>query len=438
MKFVATIKLLVAILIFSSNRLAAQGDFNNHALFIRAGKLFDSENEKLLINQVVKVEKNLVTEVGSNIKIPNNAKVIDLSDYTVLPGLIDAHTHLLYSESPHGDLTSDGLKAIIQEGDGLRVLRGASRAKTFLEAGITTVRDLGNSGQFLDVALKKAIDEGSVPGCRMIVSGPILCSEGGQMAGMIKSHSHLIDLEYRVIRSVDDAIAAVRENINYGADVIKICANNTPNNTSLTLEEMKAIVKTAHRYNKQVSAHATNNRAVWEAVVAGVDCIEHGRQVADTTLQLMATKGIRLVPTDAHGKILSTYLDIIRFTGDKESRVKNYRRRCTDKLQRAIKAGVEIISGSDAYLDMNMPQGELAKNNLIAYYESGMEPFQILKSATYNSARFLGLEHKIGVIKINGYADIIAVRGDIEKNFKEAIFDIVFVMKNGIVYVEKY
>ncbi|MCB0628578.1 MAG: amidohydrolase family protein [Saprospiraceae bacterium] len=407
-------------------------------VYIKAGKLFDSQQGQMITDQIIQLSGNRITGVGSDIEIPQGADVIDLSGYTVLPGLIDAHVHLLYLESPKSNLALEGVRTVIMEGDALRALRGAARAKTFLEAGITTVKDLGNSGQFLDVALKTAINEGTTPGPRMFVSGPILSSEGGQFPGLQFDHRHIAEEEYRVIRGKDDAINAVRENITYGADIIKICANNTPNNTSLTIDEMKEIVKMAHRYRRKVTAHATNNLAVWEAVVAGVDGIEHGYQVADSTLALMAEKGVPLIPTDISRTLLLKYFDLTGFEGDREQAMAGYQSSLHSRLQRAVAHGVQIVAGSDMYIDMEMPQGEGAKQVLVAYFEAGMKPIDILQSATYHSAKFMEKEQSLGVIREGAFADIIAVKGDIETDFPETIFNVVFVMKDGKKYVEKY
>jgi imidazolonepropionase-like amidohydrolase len=236
---------------------------------------------------------------------------------------------------------------------------------------------------------------------------------------------------------VDEAINAVRVHVNYGADIIKICANNSPNNTSLTIDEMKAIVKMAHRYGKKVTAHATNDLAIWEAVTAGVDGIEHGYQISDTTLTLMAQKGVVLVPTDISIPLFHKLYDIVDFQWNRELNLKRAKDRYQDRLLRAIEAGVTIVTGSDNYLDFEMPQGEAAKNILVAYHEEGMKPLQILSSSTYLSAKFMGKENELGIIKKGAFADIIAVKGDIEKEFSNSMFNIVFVMKNGEIYVEK-
>jgi imidazolonepropionase-like amidohydrolase len=325
---------------------------------------------------------------------------------------------------------------LLFEGDALRVLRGSKRAKSWLENGFTAVRDLGDSGAFLDVALKRAIEEGTVEGPRMFVSGPIIISEGGQVPGLVKRHRNVIDDEYTIIRNVDEAINAVRIHVNYGVDLIKICANNSPNNTSLTIDEMKAIVKMAHRYNMKVTAHATTDLAIWEAVTAGVDGIEHGYEISDTTLALMAEKGVILVPTDLSEPLLHKLYDITDFKWNRELNLKRAKERYKDRLQRAIKAGVTIVTGSDNYLDLEMPQGEAAKNILLAYYEEGMDPVSILRSSTYLSAKFMGKANEIGSLKEGAMADIIAVQGDLENDFTHAIFDIVMVMKNGEVYVD--
>lgn len=405
------------------------------ATYIKAGKFFDSENEKVRSGYVIKIERNKISEVGKNVSIPDGAKIIDLSDYTVMPGLIDGHTHLMTlddfnNENPIAD-------KLLFEGDAMRVLRGSKRAKSWLENGFTSVKDLGDSGPFLDVVLKNAINEGTVDGPRMFVSGPIITSEGGQIPGLVHSRRDVIEDEYTIVRNVDDAINAVRIHVNAGADLIKICANNTPNNTSLTIDEMKAIVKMAHRYNKKVTAHATNDLAVWEAVTAGVDGIEHGYQISDTTLALMAQKGVVLVPTDISKPLFHKLYDIIDFKWDREKNMQRAKDSYQDRLQRAIKAGVTIVTGSDNYLDFEMPQGAAAKNILLAYHEEGMQPLQILSSSTYLSAKFLDKEDQIGAIKKGAFADIIAVRGDVENDFPNAIFNLLFVMKDGEVYVDK-
>lgn len=422
------------ILLFVFGVFAQPQQPNQSLTVIRAGRLFDSENGVFLPARDIIVKGNLIESVGENLPVPGGAQVIDLRRYTVLPGLIDAHTHLLYLEDPKAGLTSEGIKALTIEGTPLRALRGASRGRTFLLAGITTVRDLGNSGRFGDVALRLAINEGSLDGPRMIVSGPGLSSEGGQFPGLQFGYRHIAEEEYRIIRGVDDARSAVRENATYGATVIKIYANNTPNPTFLSTEEMKAIVEEAHLLRIKVAAHATSDIAVRRAVEAGVDSIEHGYQISDETLKLMKEKGVALVPTDADFESFKYFMAQSDRPALTEAQILQNLKPLRDRLQRAVAAGVTIVAGSDMYIDMKRPQGEAAKRVLFAYLESGMKPIQILQSATINAARLLN-NPRLGVIKNGTLADIIAVEGNPADDFG-SIEKVKFVMKNGKVYLE--
>jgi imidazolonepropionase-like amidohydrolase len=394
--------------------------------------VFDSEKGVLLPARDIVIKNNLIEAVGENLPVPAGARVIDLTRYTVLPGLIDAHTHLLYLEDPSGNSSLEGIKALTIEGTPLRALRGAARGRTFLLAGITTVRDLGNSGRFGDVALRTAINEGSVDGPRMFVSGPGLSPEGGQFPGLQPGYKQLAEEEYRVIHGPDDARQAVRENVTYGARLIKIYSNNTPNPGYLSMEEMKVIVDEAKLLKVKVAAHATDDTAVRRAAEAGVDSIEHGYQVKDETLALMKTRGVALVPTDVDEASLKLYFE--RSKSPAPPNPTSILQPLRDRLRRAMAAGVTIVAGSDNYIDFGMPQGQAAKRVLFAYLEAGMKPAQILQSATINGGRLIG-DERLGVIKAGAFADIIAIEGDPLQDFN-AIEKIKFVMKDGKVYVE--
>ena len=427
-KAFATFSLLL--LLQSVVILEAQTPNAPEVIVIRAGRLFDSEKGIFLPARTIVVKNNLIESVGENIPVPSGARVIDLSRYTVLPGLIDAHTHLLYLEDPSVGLTTEGIKALTVEGTTLRALRGAARGRTFLTAGITTVRDLGNSGRFGDVALRIAINEGSVDGPRMYVSGPGLSPVGGQFPGLQSSYQQIAEEEYRIVRGAEDARLGVRENVTYGARLIKIYSNNTPNPTYLSMEEMRAIVDEAKLLRIKVAAHATSDIAVRRAVEAGVDSIEHGYEIKDETLALMKQRGTALVPTDIDDFSLKRYAERSKTP---QASLQRFVDAARDRLRRAIAAGVTIVAGSDNYIDMQMPQGEAAKRVLFAYRESGMEPVQILQSASINAARLIG-DQRLGVIKPGAFADIIAVDGDPAQDFT-AIERVKFVMKNGKVYV---
>jgi imidazolonepropionase-like amidohydrolase len=388
--------------------------------------------------QDILVRHGVIDSVGPHIAPPAGARVVDLRSSAVIPGLIDVHTHLLYLEGIGPGLTMEGTKAVIMEGTPLRALHGAARARTFLAAGITTVRDLGNSGQFGDVALRTAIDDGSVDGPRMITAGPGLSTEGGQFPGLQRSYRAIAEDEYRIVHSPDDAAQAVTENANYGAQVIKIYSNNTPNRGSLSLDEIRAIVAEAKRLGLRVAAHATSDDAVWRATTAGVTSVEHAYQVSDTTLALMARNGTYLVPTDLDSATLNRYLSLLGPSGPRmnPADMAKFLESEHDRLRRAVKAGVPVAAGSDNYLDLKMPQGSAAKHNLYSYAEAGIPPAQVLQMATLNAARLLGREGKLGVIKKGAAADLVGLTDDPTANIR-AIDGVRFVMKDGTVYVQE-
>ncbi len=416
--------------------LVAQTPRDTGATLIHASRVFDSEHGAMSGPEDILVRHGVIDSVAAHLVAPAGAHVIDLRGLSLLPGLIDVHTHLLYLEGVGPGLTMEGTKAVIMEGTPLRALHGAARARTFLAAGITTVRDVGNSGQFGDVALRTAIEDGSVDGPRMITAGPGLSSEGGQFPGLQRGYHGIAEEEYRIVRSPDDAAQAVAENANYGAQVIKIYSNNTPNRGFLSLEEMQAIVGEAHLLGLRVAAHATSDDAVWRATTAGVTSVEHAYQVADSTLALMARKGTFLVPTDLDSATLNRYMSLLGPSGNRPAagQLAAFLESEHDRLRRAMKAGVPIAAGSDNYLDLHMPQGAAAKHNLYAYAEAGMPLGQILQAATANAARLLGREGKLGVIKKGASADFLAVADDPTTDIK-ALERVRFVMKEGTVYV---
>lgn len=420
--------------------IGTASDQNTQEVYLKTGRMFDSEKGEFVSNKVIKVVGRRIASVTDKVDIPEGSQVIDLSDKSVLPGLIDAHTHLLYLESLTGDpnnLTMQGLKSVLLEGDALRALHGAARAKTFLEAGITAVQDVGNSGRFADVALKIAIEDGSITGPRMRVSGPGLSAAGGQFPKVLQEHQGLIDYEYRVIRSVEDGIQAVRENVNMGVDLIKVYADNAPNKALLSVEELAAIVKEAHRYGLRVTAHAVRETSVRNAVLAGVDGVDHVYSVKEETLKLIKEKGVIVIPTYSDRKSFMTMMKLSRRIPENklEESWKRFNMMFRNLIQRFMKHGITVASGSDMYIDVKCPQGQAAKRVLYSYFESGMPVLEVLKTTSVNAAKHLGMEGRIGVIKPNAFADIIAVDGDPEKDIY-CLDNVVFVMKGGKVYVK--
>jgi imidazolonepropionase-like amidohydrolase len=294
---------------------------------------------------------------------------------------------------------------------------------------------LGNAGRFADVALKRAIEEGSVPGPRLYVSGPGLAPEGGQVPGLAPGHATIVDGDYRIVRGVEDARQAVRENVYYGADLIKIYSNSSPNRTMLSVAEMKTIVDEAHLYKMKVTAHATTDAAIARALEAGVDAIEHAYVVTDDTLKEMRRRGVYLVPTDMDFDMAEKQVRKLNMPLSREQ-IAALAKPYHERLRRAHNAGVAIAAGSDMYMALGPQRGAAAKRVLFAYKEAGLGTREILQAATINGAQLLG-ESRLGVLEADAYADIIAVKGNpIER--LEAINQVVFVMKAGVVIKEDF
>ena len=423
-----TLLFLFIILISTQERLIGQE--NN--IYIKAGLLYDSKENKLLNNRLIHIEGTKIISVGEFESLPKNSKAIDLTEYTVLPGLIDAHTHVLFSQDANEDFSEHSIQSLTMESDALRVLRGSKRAKSYLDHGITSIKDLGNSGLYLDVALRNAINEGTIEGPRIFASGPILAATGGQIYGVLPEHQNIIDSEYRIITSPEDAKNAVREHVNQNVDLIKICADNLPNKTFLTIDEIKAVVETAHSYNLKVTAHCVTNQSAWNAIEAGVDGIEHGFNLADSTLAKMAEKRIYMVPTENSRDYMNTYVKLAGF--EETEWIDNYLKIMKDRLNKAIDKGVPVVAGSDNYTDIKVSRGESSSDMFRYYFEAGMKPLDILQSSTYISAFHLNKEDEIGYIQPQANADIIAVKGDIINDFISTIENVEFIMKDGKIY----
>ena len=401
---------------------------------IHAGRLFDAENARFLEDQFVFVTNDRITAVTpADAGAHDGYTRIDLRDATVTPGLIDAHTHLLFLQRSGEPMEKD----IIEHTDHERILRGAERARVWLEAGVTTVRDLGNSGTYLDIPLRKALREGWIDGPRFFASGPIISPPGGQFDEMPYYHAPIVAQEYAIVRTVEEARREVADHAEAGVDVIKICATNDHGRT-LSVEEMTAMVEEARRHGLPVTAHATYDDVIRDAVRAGVDGIEHGYSVNDETLRMMADSGVYLVPTDGTAE---GYIHIFEAGDDVkiyEENIKNWVASGQDRLRRAVAAGVEIVWGSDMYLESTDPPGWAALTGLASYAEAGLPVPQILQFATRNGARALGKEEELGTLRAGAHADIVAWRGDLEGDFVGTLEKgLVFVMQGGKVAVSR-
>jgi imidazolonepropionase-like amidohydrolase len=394
---------------------------------VRAGHLLDIKTGKLLDGETIVVVGDTIQSIAptAEVQAQPGDTVVDLSGLTVLPGLIDVHTHLTMNPDfdPYREVTSTDAKDAIN---------GVVNARTTLLAGFTSVRNVGASG-FTDVDLRDAVNSGQIPGPHMLVSGPLLGITGGHC------DDNLLPIKYHSVGDgVADGIAQVqhqvRQNIKYGADLIKICATggvlskgDDPQASQYTLEEMQAIVADAHRLGRKVAAHAHGAQGILWATEAGVDSIEHGSYINDEGIAEMKKRGTYLVPT--------LYLE--DWMLEKGNLPAFYRQKMTDvsavakgNIKRAMQAGVKIALGTDAAV---YPHGLNAHELDVYVNQLGMAPLAALQTATVNAADLMGWSAKTGSLEAGKWADIIAV----DKNPLDDVRilqDVKFVMKAGVVY----
>jgi imidazolonepropionase-like amidohydrolase len=399
---------------------------------IKAGRLLDVKSGQLLHDQTITIENDKIVSIGpASSATAAGTTIIDLSQATVLPGMIDAHTHLTMDPGHFG---YDGLAISTPR----EALIGAKNARTTLLAGFTTVRNVG-AGGYSDIALRDAINAGDVPGPRILASGPALGITGGHC------DNDLLPYEFHsTADGVADGVEAVqhkvREVIKYGADVIKICATggvlskgDDPNASQFTLEEMKAIVADAHRLGRKVAAHAHGAQGVQLASEAGVDSIEHGHLMDDASIATLKKNGTYIVPT--------LYLmDWNRENADKanlpeflKAKMAMVSAQGAKNLKKAFDAGLKVALGTDAAV---YPHG-LNAHEFAVYVRLGMTPIQSIRTGTVNAADLLGWSDKVGSLEPGKWADIVAVDGDPLTDIT-TLQQVKFVMKGGEVVKNDY
>ncbi|HZQ91378.1 MAG TPA: amidohydrolase family protein [Terriglobales bacterium] len=387
------------------------------------GRILDVKTGRYLTGQAITIEGEKITAIGPEAAVAA-AQVIRLPNLTVLPGLIDAHTHITMDPYHFG-------YAELGVSTPREALNGAVNARTTLEAGFTTIRNVG-AGGYTDVALRDVINEGSLPGPRMLVSGPAMSITGGHC------DNNLLPFEYHheaegVANGIESVQHKVREIIKYGADVVKICATggvlskgDDPRASQYTLEEMKAIVADAHRLGRKVAAHAHGGDGIKLAVEAGVDSIEHGSYIDDEGIALMKQRGAYLVPTLYLGDWFLENAQRIHAPEFYLSKAREVMPAARRNLAKAFAAGVKVAFGTDAAV---YPHG-LNAREFAVMVKLGMSPLAAIQSATINDADLLGWSDRIGSIEPGKFADLIGVSGDPLQDVT-VLEHVQFVMKGG-------
>ena len=399
---------------------------------IHAGHVLEVKSGKMLSDQILLIEDGKILGINSaaEAKVASDTVRIELPNATVLPGFIDAHTHL--TMDPKFGYETLALSTSRQ------ALIGARNARLTLLAGFTTVRNVG-ANDFSDVALRDAINAGDVPGPRMLVSGPPLSITGGHC------DNNMLPFEYHATNEgVADGLAAVqhkvRENIKYGADLIKVCATggvlslgDNPQHSQYTLEEMKAIVADAHRLGRKVAAHAHGAEGIRWAAEAGVDSVEHGSYIDDAGIAAMKEHGTYLVPTLYLGDWMIDNAGLTHLPPPLLAKAKEVIPAARKNIARALVAGVKVTLGTDAAV---YPHG-LNAHEFEVMVRLGLTPLQSIQAGTLNAADLLGWSGKVGTLEPGAWADIVAVDGDPLKDIT-TLARVKFVMKGGEVVKNEY
>jgi imidazolonepropionase-like amidohydrolase len=432
--------------VFSSGQLAAQSPAP--VTLVKAGRLLDPRTGNVLSPAAVLIENGKIKEVGSPSRVqadaPAGVKTIDLGSATLLPGLIDSHTHLLLdvivppeaeSARHHNGDFAPGLLLAIVESPSKRVLLGAQLAREDLESGFTTVRNLGHSGIDGDVALRDAINAGRVPGPRILAAGRKLAQNGkdGYLQSLNPALAKaILQQEFLQVNGPDGARQAVMDDIFYDVDLIKVSIED-----DMSVAEMTAVVEEAHRQHLRVAVHAFTPTNIQTAIDAGADSIEHGNGVTDEQLKLMRDKGIffDLTPTFYGGRWAKFAEPTIVLSpasrAEFASSIDRSRRRYDSLVQRVLKSGVKFAAGSDmCWFYPGKTRGQATATVFPSLHEAGMPPLDVIRAITTNAAELLGWQDRVGAVEPGKFADLVAVAGDPIADISE-LERVRFVMKDG-------
>jgi imidazolonepropionase-like amidohydrolase len=389
---------------------------------IRAGQLVDPSSGTTARDQIILVEAGKVTAVGPSVAIPKNATVVDLSKKTVMPGFFDTHTHLCLNLNTQG---GKGLPALLRsllaataiETTAYRSIEGVANALDMLRSGFTTVRDVGNAGNYADTALRRAIEDGLVPGPTLVNAGRIIGPYSGQYHNLPPERADIAFPEYLYADTPDEMRKAVRENIAFGAKLIKIAVDDQP--YLYSVEDVRTFVKEAAAGGVKVAAHCATDAGARIAAEGGVASVEHGYRASTPTLELMKAKGVYLVGTD--------------FTtqASHEMGMDEYHPFVVDRLKRAYQVGTPVAFGTDVvFIKDGENRGTLSIEFISSFVEAGVPAKLILQAMTVNAARLMGMEKERGTILPGFAADIVATPENPLENI-ETVRHVNFVMKGG-------
>ena len=415
---------------------------------VKADRLLDPRTGNVISPAAVLIENGRIKEVGAPSRVqadaPAGVKTIDLGGATLLPGLIDSHTHLLLdvivpaeAEVPRrfNGVFVPGLLLAIVESPSKRVLLGAQLAREDLESGFTTVRNLGHSGIDGDVALRDAINAGRIPGPRILASGRKLAqqSKNGYVQGLNPALAKaILQQEFLEVTGPDGARQAVKDDLFYDVDVIKVAIED-----DISVPEMKAVVEEAHRQRLRVAAHAISTGSIQTAIDAGVDSIEHGNDATEEQLKQMREKGIffDLTPTSYGGFFPRIFDASIVMSPGFRSRydvgVEPHRQRYNSLVRRVLKSGVKFAAGSDmGWFYPGKTRGQATATRFPVLHDAGMPSLDVIRAITSNAAEMLGWQDRVGSVEPGKFADLVAVAGDPIADITE-LERVRFVMKDG-------
>ena len=443
MRNLCTVLTALFFVLFSVGRVVAQTP--TVQTLVRAGRMLDPRTGQVLSPAAVLIENGKIKEVGSPTQVQAHApgvKTIDLGSSTLLPGLIDSHTHLLLDiiVPPEAEIArhfngefAPGLLLAVVESPTKRVLLGAQLAREDLESGFTTIRNLGHSGIDGDTALRDAINAGRIPGPRILASGRKVIALDSYLQSLNPAVAQaIVEQEFLMIDSPERARQAVLQNVFYNVDLIKVTVGD-----AISPLELTAMVEEAHREHLKVAAHAVDIASIQTAIEAGADSIEHGNKVTDEQLKQMRDKGIFLDLTPTwYGNFFMkiTEPSIVMssaFHSSNASSDARVQKQYDELVPRVLKSGVKFAAGSDmCWFYPGKTRGEASAAAFVNLRAAGMPPLDIIRAITVNAAQMLGWQDRIGSIEPGKFADLVAVAGDPIADITE-IERVRFVMKDG-------